>query len=83
MIEQEDRVSRYSLLPFLAGRAFLDPDFRQRLMENPQAVAKQFDLELTESQVENIKSLDQAKIDEWMAQFEGYTGQTIMTMSAW
>jgi hypothetical protein len=46
-------------------------------------VARQFDLQLTDSQVENIKSLNQAQIDEWVAQFEGYTGQTIMAMSAW
>lgn len=83
MIEQDDRSSRYSLLPVLAGRAFLDEDFRERLMENPRVVAGQFDLHLTDEQVENIKSLDQADIDAWMAEFESYTGQTIMAMSAW
>jgi hypothetical protein len=83
MFEQEDRSSRYSLLPLLAGRAVLDAQFRERLMENPRAVARQFDLQLTDSQVENIKSLDQAQIDEWVGQFEGYAGQTIMAMSAW
>ncbi|MGD8865612.1 MAG: Os1348 family NHLP clan protein [Anaerolineales bacterium] len=83
MIEHDDQSSRYSLLPFLAGKVFLDAEFRERFMENPRAVARQFDLQLTDSQVENIKSLNQAQIDEWVAQFEGYTGQTIMAMSAW
>lgn len=68
---------------FLAGKAFLDPEFRAMLLENPQAAANQLGLHLTSSQVEHLKSLDAAAVDEWVAGFEGYTEQSIMAMSAW
>lgn len=68
---------------FLAGKAFLDPDFRAMLLENPQAAANQFGIHLTPTQVEHIKTLDSAAVDEWVNGFEGYTDQDVMAMSAW
>lgn len=68
---------------FLAGKAFLDPEFRAKLLENPQAAANRFGLHLTDSQAEHLKSLDPGAVDEWVGQFERYNEQSIMAMSAW
>ncbi len=82
-MEEQERAQGPKFATFLAGRAFLDPDFRAKLLENPQAAANRFGVHLTESQVEHLKSLDPAAVDEWVGQFEGYTDQSIMAMSAW
>ncbi|TFH31523.1 MAG: hypothetical protein E4G99_13880 [Anaerolineales bacterium] len=81
MIEHEDR--SVSFVTFLAGRAFLDPEFRERLLENPGYVAKTMGLHLTESQIEQLKSLDRAMVEEWVGTFEGTVGKPIMALSAW
>ena len=81
MIEREDRNLKF--VTFLAGQAFLDAEFRERLLENPEYEARKLGLHLTKGQIENLKSLDSAMVDEWMATFEGTVGQPIMAMSAW
>ncbi|MFN2147449.1 MAG: Os1348 family NHLP clan protein [Anaerolineales bacterium] len=81
MIEQEGH--ELNFLPYLAGRAFLDPTFREQFLNNPGYAARQLGLHLTESQIEHLKALDPAEVEGWVDQFEGFAGQPIMAMSAW
>jgi hypothetical protein len=81
MIESEDR--KLNLLPYLAGLAALDADFRERFLEDPEYVAREHGLYLTEKQVRNIQALDPAQVAEWLDHFEDHIGQPIMAMSAW
>ena len=83
MLESERGDNNFNFLPYLAGRAFLDPDFRAYLLENPEAAATSLGLHLSESQLENLQSVNAEMVDEWVAQFQEYTGQSIMAMSAW
>lgn len=79
----EDQVRGPKFTAFLAGRAFLDQNFRERFLEDPEGVANRLGLHLSESQIEHLKSLDPAAVNEWVDGFEGYVGQSIMAMSAW
>jgi len=81
MIESEG--GKMNLLPFLAGMAALDAEFRDRFLEDPEYVARELGLYLTENQVRNIQALDPAQVAEWFSNFEGQVGQPIMAMSAW
>jgi hypothetical protein len=83
MLDNQRGDNKFSFLPYLAGRAFLDPEFRTYLLENPEAAASSLGLQLSNSQLENLQSVNADMVDEWMAQFEKYTGQSIMAMSAW
>ena len=72
-----------NLLPFLAGQILLDASLREHFLQHPQEVAHELGLHLTESQIENIMTLDPGQIEAWVEGFEGYAGQPIMAMSAW
>lgn len=82
-MEQQSQSKNVNILWLLAGKALVDPDFRALLLEHPQAAANMLGLHLTPHQVEHIKNLDQAQVDEWVYGFEEYTSQDVMAMSAW
>lgn len=79
----ESRDRGFNLLPYLAGRALLDEDFRERLLENPGQAARELGFYLTESQIEQVKSVDPAAVNDWVNNFEGYVGQPVMAMVTW
>ncbi len=79
----EYKENDFNFLPYLAGRAFLDPAFREQLLKDPELAAAGLGLHLTERQIEKLGSLDEAMINEWVAGFERTVGQPIMAMSAW
>jgi hypothetical protein len=79
----ESRDHSFNLLPYLAGRALLDADFRERLLENPGQAAQELGFYLTESQIEQIKAVDPAAVNDWVTNFEGYVGQPVMAMVTW
>lgn len=80
-MEQDHRGKKFEA--FLAGRAFLSASFRERFLADPEYAANALGLHLTESQIEHLQSLDPDKVEEWVAEFENYVGQTIVAMSAW
>ena len=83
MMEYEQRDRELNFIPYLAGRAFLDPEFRERLLSDPEEAATSVGLHLSPNQIEKLGSLNAEVIEDWVAQFHEYTGQTVMAMSAW
>jgi hypothetical protein len=79
----ESRERGFNLLPYLAGQALLNADFRERLLENPGQAARELGFCLSENQIEQIKAIDPAQVDEWVNNFEGYVGQPVMAMVTW
>ncbi|MFP3880925.1 MAG: Franean1_4349 family RiPP [Actinomycetota bacterium] len=48
----------------LVGRAIQNPDFRRRLLADPEGVAVAEGYDLTEAQMDAIRNLDAAAVDE-------------------
>ncbi|MGD2058668.1 MAG: Os1348 family NHLP clan protein [Anaerolineales bacterium] len=82
-MEGQSESGEVNVLWLLAGKALVDPRFRAKLLEHPQAAAHMLGLNLTPHQIEHIEELDQAQINAWVNGFEEYTSQDVMAMSAW
>jgi len=52
------------LPPELVGRAIQDSEFRNRLLEDPAAVVAVEGFDLTDEQIEALRNLDAAAVDQ-------------------
>jgi len=52
------------LPPELVGRAIQDSEFRNRLLEDPAAVVAAEGFDLTDEQIEALRNLDAAAVDQ-------------------
>lgn len=52
------------LPPELVGRAIQDGEFRRRLLADPSAVAAAEGYDLTDAQIEALRNLDAASVDQ-------------------
>lgn len=50
--------------PELIGRAIQDPEFRRQLLSNPEGTVAETGYELDRDQIEALKNLDPAAIDQ-------------------
>lgn len=50
--------------PELVGRAIQDPEFRRRLLSDPETVARDDGWELSEDQVKALRDLDARAVEE-------------------
>lgn len=50
--------------PELIGRAIQDPEFRRQLLSNPEGAVAETGYELDRDQIEALKNLDPAAIDQ-------------------
>lgn len=53
----------------LIGMACIDPEFRHKLIEDPEAAAKEYNVELTPQELENLRKVNPADIDEFADHF--------------
>ncbi len=53
----------------LIGLACIDPEFRQKLIQDPEAAAKEYGVDLTPEEMENLKKVNPADIDEFADHF--------------
>lgn len=60
----EREESMEQIPPELVGRAIQDPDFRRRLLADPESAVKDSGYELDQGQIEALRELDPEAIDE-------------------
>jgi hypothetical protein len=62
----------------LASKALGDPDFRKKLLDDPEAAVAEAGLDLTPEQVVALKSMDRAMMEEGLANLDER-----LTMGCW
>jgi hypothetical protein len=62
----------------IAGKALADPEFRQKLLDDPEAAVKEAGLELSEEQMNALKEVDREMLDEALSDLDER-----LTMSCW
>ena len=71
MATQED-------LRAVAGKALADPDFRQKLIDDPEAAVKEAGFELTDEQMKALKNMDKEEFEKGLADIDER-----LTMGCW
>ena len=62
----------------IAGKALADPDFRQKLVADPEAAVKEAGIELTADQIQALKEMDKEQFEEGISDLDER-----LTMSCW
>ena len=62
----------------IAGKALVDPEFRQKLSEDPEAAVKEVGIELTPDQIKALKEMDKEQFQTGLADLDER-----LTMSCW
>lgn len=62
----------------IAGKALADPEFRQKLMEDPEAAVKDAGIELTDEQMAALKEMDKDQLEHGLADLDQR-----LTMGCW
>ncbi len=57
--------------PELIGRAIQDPEFRQRLLADPEAVVRTEGYDLSKDQIQGLRDIDPQAVDEAIAALLG------------
>ena len=71
MAEQDD-------LRTIAGKALADPDFRQKLLDDPEGAVAEAGVELAPEQMEALKELDKEEFEKGLADLDER-----LTMACW
>ena len=71
MATQED-------LRAVAGKAIADPDFRQKLLDNPEAAVKEAGIDLTDEQLKALNEMDKAELEKGLVELDQR-----LTMACW
>ena len=62
----------------VAGKAVADPEFRQKLIDDPEAAVKEAGIELTPEQIQALKEMDKEQFEEGISDLDER-----LTMSCW
>jgi hypothetical protein len=76
-------MSEYRGLEYLAGKALLDEEFRERLFSDPEATARDYGVALNEYQIKNLKAIDRSRAMEWLAEVEARVGLAPSQVGHW
>jgi len=71
MAEQDD-------LRIVAGKAIADPEWRQKLLDDPEAAVKEAGINLTPEQMQSLKDMDKAELEKGMIDLDSR-----LTMACW
>ena len=71
MATQED-------LRTVAGKALADPEFRQKLIDDPEAALQEAGIQLSEEQMKALKEMDKEQFDAGLAELDER-----LTMGCW
>jgi acyl-CoA hydrolase len=71
MATQED-------LRAVAGKAIADPEFRQKLLEDPEAAVKGAGIDLSPDQMKALKDMDKAELEKGLMDLDQR-----LTMACW
>ena len=71
MATQED-------LRAVAGKAIADPDFRQKLLDDPEKAVKSAGIELSADQMKALKDMDKAELEKGLLDIDER-----LTMACW
>ena len=62
----------------VAGKAVADSEFRQKLMEDPEAAVKEAGIELTDEQMKALKEMDKEQLEQGFTELDER-----LTMGCW
>lgn len=62
----------------VAGKALADPEFRQKLMDDPEAAVKEAGINLSDEQMKSLKEIDKEQFEQDLAEFDER-----LTMTCW
>ena len=62
----------------LAGKAVADLEFRQKLLDNPEAALKEAGVELTDEQMKAFKEMDAEQLEQGLTELDER-----LTMGCW
>lgn len=62
----------------IAGKALADPEFREKLLSDPEGAVKDAGIELTDEQMEALKSMDREQLEAGLADLDER-----LTMGCW
>jgi hypothetical protein len=65
-------------LRLVAGKALSDPEFRQKLIDDPQAAIEGAGLELSDEQMKALKEMDKEQLEQGLTEFDER-----LTMGCW
>jgi Ribosomally synthesized peptide prototyped by Frankia Franean1_4349. len=71
MAEQDD-------LRAVAGKALADPEFRQKLLDNPEAAVKEAGFQLSPDQLAALNNMDKAELEKGLVDLDQR-----LTMACW
>ena len=76
-------MAEYRGLEYLAGKAILDEEFREKLFYDPEGTARDYGVRLTADQIGNLKKVDHARAVEWLAELESRAGVAARQVGTW
>ena len=62
----------------VAGKALADPEFRQKLLENPKAAVEEAGIELTPEQIQALEEMDKEQFEQGITELDER-----LTMGCW
>jgi len=62
----------------VAGKAISDPEFRKKLLEDPEAAVKAAGIDLTPEQMKALKDMDKAQLENGLTDLDSR-----LTMACW
>jgi len=62
----------------IAGKAIADPDFREKLLSDPEAAVSEAGIELSDDQMKALKEMDREKLEKGLADLDER-----LTMACW
>jgi len=62
----------------VAGKAVADPEFRQKLLDDPEAAVKAAGIELSADQMKALKEMDKAELEKGLVDLDNR-----LTMACW
>ena len=62
----------------VAGKAVADPEFREKLLDDPEAAVKEAGIDLTDEQMKALKEMDKEQLKEGSAELDER-----LTMGCW
>jgi hypothetical protein len=74
---EEDMASQEDLRT-IAGKALADPEFREKLLADPEGAVKEAGIELTAEQMEALKGMDREQLEKGLADLDER-----LTMACW
>jgi hypothetical protein len=62
----------------VAGKAVADPEFRQKLIDDPEAAVKSAGIQLSDEQMKTLKEMDKAELEKGLSDLDSR-----LTMACW